>query len=133
STGYNEFFSINFNNPASYGSFYAVREAKSKKLVYGRALLDIGRNIENRTLIAPNTVGKFTVSNALFSHVQVGVPLRSGWGLSFGLRPITRISYKIVQYGRVIEIPSGIPGDSTITLNEGDGGAYLASAGTGFR
>ncbi len=132
STGYNDFFTINFNNPASYGSFYAVREAKSKKLVYGRAILDLGVNIENRTLIAPNTVGKFTVSNALFSHVQIGVPLRSGWGLSFGLRPISRISYKINQYGRVIIPPGGL-GDSTITESTGDGGAYLASAGTGFR
>jgi len=129
STGYNDFFSINFNNPASYGSFYSIREAKSKKLLYGRAVLDIGVNFENRTLIAPNTTGKFTASNALFSHVQVGVPLRSNWGLSFGLRPVTRISYKIIQGGTVI----GSPTDSTSTLSEGDGGSYLASMGTGFK
>jgi hypothetical protein len=135
STGYNEFFSVNFSNPASYGSFYAIREAKSKKILYGRAVLDIGLNIENRTLIAPNTVGKFTANNALFSHVQVGVPLRSGWGLSFGLRPMSRISYKINQGGQVLSAtPPFLPtGDSTITLSAGDGGSYLASVGTGFR
>ncbi|HET6995774.1 MAG TPA: hypothetical protein VFI06_12370 [Chitinophagaceae bacterium] len=128
STGYNDIYSINFNNPASYSSFYAVREAKSKKLLYGRAILDIGLNFENRTLIEPNKTGKFTASNALFSHVQVGIPLRSGWGLSFGLRPVTRISYQIIQGGRVV---NGT--DSTTTLSEGDGGAYLPTIGTGFR
>lgn len=135
SSGYNDFFSVNFSNPASYGSFYAIREAKSKKILYGRAVLDLGINLENRTLIAPNTVGKFTASNALFSHVQVGIPLRSGWGLSFGLRPVTRISYKINQHGKVLSAtPPYLPtGDSTITVSEGDGGTYLASVGTGFR
>jgi hypothetical protein len=83
SAGYNDFLSINFNNPASYGFFQAYREAKSKKLISGRAILDLGINFENRTLIEPNNIGKFTASNALFSHLQVGVPLRSGWGLSF--------------------------------------------------
>jgi hypothetical protein len=135
STGYNDFLSINFNNPASYGSFYTIKEAKSKKILYGRAILDLGINFENRTLIAPGTTGKFTASNALFSHVQVGIPLRSGWGLSFGLRPITRISYKTIQGGKVLNaLPPYLPtGDSTVTLSEGDGGSYLASVGTGFR
>ena len=134
STGYNDFFSINFNNPASYASFYAIREAKSRKLLYGRAILDIGLNFENRTLIKPNTTGRFTASNALFSHVQVGVPIRSNWGLSFGLRPLTRISYKINQGGKVIDAVTHLPtGDSTNTLSQGDGGSYLASVGTGFK
>jgi hypothetical protein len=135
STSYNDFFVINFNNPASFASFLAIKEAKTKKLLYGRAVLDIGVNFENRTLIAPNTTAKFTASNALFSHVQVGVPLRSNWGISFGLRPLTRISYKILQGGQVLSaIPPFLPtGDSTSTLSEGDGGSYLASAGTGFK
>ena len=134
STGYNDYFSINFNNPASYGSFYTIREEKSKKTRWARAILDIGLNFENRTLIAPNTTGKFTVSNALFSHVQVGIPLRNNWGLSFGLRPVSRISYKTIQGGRVLDAVTGLPtADSTVTLSEGDGGTYLASLGTGFR
>src|SRR5437868_5680572 len=128
STGYNDIYSINFNNPASYSWFYAQKEAKSNKLLYGRAILDIGLNFENRTLIEPNNPGKFTASNALFSHVQVGIPLRRGWGLSFGLRPVTRISYKIIQGGRV---ENGT--DSTSTLSEGDGGAYLPTIGTGVK
>ena len=31
SAGFNDFLAINFNNPASYASFQAFREAKSKK------------------------------------------------------------------------------------------------------
>jgi hypothetical protein len=134
STGFNDFFSINFNNPASYGSFYTIREEKSKKTRWARAILDIGLNFENHTLIVPNTTGKFAASNALFSHVQVGIPLRNNWGLSFGLRPMTRISYKTIQRGRIIDAVTGLPtADSTVTLSEGDGGSYLASVGTGFR
>lgn len=134
SSSYNDFFSINFSNPASYASFQAIREAKSKKLMYGRAILDLGMSIDNRTLIEPGNPNKFTSSNALFSHVQVGIPLRANWGLSFGLRPITRISYKTIQGGRVLDAVTGFPtADSTLTLSEGNGGTYLASVGTGFR
>lgn len=133
SAGYVDFLSINFNNPASYGSFQVFREPKSKKILYGRAILDIGVNLENHTLIEPNKTGKFTSGNVLFSHVQVAVPIRSNWGLSFGLRPISRISYKIIQNETLHDPVSGLPIDSSSTLNTGDGGAYLASIGTGFR
>jgi hypothetical protein len=133
SAGYNDFLSINFNNPASYGSFQAVRELKSKKLLYGRAILDLGVNIENRTLIDPRITGKFTTSNALFSHVQVGVPLKANWGLSFGLRPMSRISYKLIKRERLFDSNSGLPIDSSVTTNEGDGGTFLASLGIGHR
>lgn len=134
SSSYNDFFSINFNNPASYGSFQAYRELNSNKIRLGRAILDLGLNFENRTLIDPTKPAeKFTTSNALFSHLQVGVPLKAGWGLSFGLRPMTRVSYKMYQGGHVIDAVTGLPGDSTLTLSEGDGGTYLASIGTGFR
>jgi hypothetical protein len=131
--GYNDFLSINFNNPASYGSFQAVRELKSKKLLYGRAILDLGVNIENRTLIDPRKAGKFATSNLLFSHLQVGVPLKSNWGLTFGLRPVSRISYKILKSERLYDPNSGLPIDSSVTLNEGDGGTYLASVGLGHK
>jgi hypothetical protein len=133
SAGYNDFLNINYNNPASYASFQAFKEQNSKKMAYGRALLDVGLNIENRTLKQPNSIGKFTASNFLVSHVQVGVPIRPNWGLSFGLRPISRISYKIAGGERLKDPQTGLPIDSAITLNQGDGGAYLASIGTGWR
>ena len=134
SAGFSDPLSINFNNPASYGSFFAVREAKSKKLRYGRAILDLGVNIENRTLIDPTKTGSnFKASNILFSHLQVGVPLRQNWGLSFGLRPVSRISYKISRSERLYDPNSGLPIDSSVTLNQGDGGSYLAAVGIGHR
>jgi len=133
SAGYADYLSINFNNPASFSSFYAGVERKSKKLATGRAVLDIGLNFENRTLKDPLKTGKFTAGNALFSYIQVAAPLRKNWGLSFGLRPISRISYKIIRNERLFNpLPPFNTIDSSSTLFQGDGGAYLASMGTGF-
>ncbi len=132
SAGYTDVFSINFNNPASYSFFQAGKELTSKKLVYGRAILDVGMNFENRTLREPNTAKSFKASNALFSHVQVGVPLKNNWGLSFGLRPVSRISYKINRYEKLVDPNTGNLIDSALTRYEGKGGAYLPSIGTGF-
>ncbi len=132
SAGYTDFLSINFSNPASYSSFQAIREQKSKKLTSGRAILDVGLNFENRTLRETSPPKKFVASNALFSYVQVGVPLKTNWGLSFGLRPISRVSYNIFRSEVLFDPNTGNRIDSAITKYEGDGGAYLASAGTGF-
>ena len=65
--GFSDFLSINFNNPASYSSVRAWKEAKSKKLQSGRALLDVGINYDSRTLKEPGNTEKFTASNLLFS------------------------------------------------------------------
>ena len=132
SAAYSDQFSINFNNPASFSSFQGNKELKSKKLSSGRAILDIGINFENRTLKEPVTSKKFQAKNALFSYVQVGVPLKQTWGLSFGIRPISRISYKMFNSQRIKDPLTGLPIDSALTRFEGDGGSYLASIGTGF-
>lgn len=132
SAGYTDFLSINFSNPASFSSFQAIRELKSKKLVSGRAILDVGVNIDNRSLREGNPAKKFSTSNALFSYVQVGVPLKSNWGLSFGLRPLSRISYNIIRNERLKNPLTGASIDSATTVYKGDGGAYLAHIGTGF-
>ena len=133
SAGYSEHLSINFNNPASYSSFQGNKELKSKKLGSGRALLDIGMNFEGRKLTEPATSKTFTANNALFSYVQVGVPLKQSWGLSFGLRPISRISYKMFRTERLVNpIAPFNTIDSALTRFEGDGGSYMASIGTGF-
>jgi len=132
SAGYTDFLSINFSNPASYSSFQALLEAKSKKLVSGRAILDIGVNVDNRTLSEPSSAKKFTASNALVSYVQVGMPLKNNWGLSFGLRPVSRISYNIISNQRLKDPLTGLPIDSASTSYKGNGGSYLASIGTGF-
>ena len=132
SAGYTDYLSINFSNPASYSSFQALMEQKSKKLVSGRAILDIGLNVDNRTLREQATAKKFTASNAFISYVQVGVPLKNNWGLNFGIRPVSKISYNIVLNERLKDSRTGLPIDSARTSYKGDGGAYLASVGTGF-
>lgn len=133
SAGYTDFRSVNYNNPASYGSFLAIREATTKKLQSGRVIFDAGINLESRTLREPNNISKFTSSNLLFSHVQIGVPLQRNWGINFGLRPINRISYKIARGKRLYDPNTGNPIDSSITTNEGDGGTYLVNFGTGYK
>ncbi len=132
SAAYNEMLSLNFNNPASFSSFQTDKEARSKKLKAGRAILDVGLNFENRTLKDPAFTQRFTASNALFSYVQVGLPLKANWGLSFGLRPISRISYNIRRRELLIDPNTSQPIDSALTSFKGEGGAYLASIGTGF-
>lgn len=117
---------INYANPASYGDFFIFKENNTKKISGGRAILDVGINLENRLLRQPNSIEKFTASNFLVSHVMVGVPIRRNWGLVFGVRPLTRISYNITKSERTAI-------DSQVTLNKGDGGAYLPTIGTGFK
>ena len=132
SAGYSDIYSINFNNPASYSSFLGAKELKTNKLSAGRAILDVGLNFENRKLTEPATSKTFSASNALFSYVQVAVPLKPNWGLSFGLRPLSRISYKMFNTQLLKDPRTGLPIDSAVTRFEGDGGSYLASVGTGF-
>lgn len=42
SAAYGDPVTINFNNPASYAYFQGMKEPKSKKLISGRALFDVG-------------------------------------------------------------------------------------------
>lgn len=132
SAGYSDLFSINFNNPASYSQFQAFKEERSNKLKYGRVILDVGMNFSNRKLIAPNTTNRFTSADALFSYMQVGLPIKKNWGVSFGIRPLSRISYMINQYARLKDPASGLPIDSAVTQFKGSGGSYLPTIGTGF-
>ncbi|HEX2607283.1 MAG TPA: hypothetical protein VHK91_07890 [Flavisolibacter sp.] len=132
SAGYADVISVNFTNPASYSSFFALKEKNSNKLQTGRVILDAGINIENRTLIAPNTTQRFTSSDVYFSYLQVGIPLRKNWGLSFGLRPLSRISYRINRVERLTDPVSGNYIDTALTQFTGSGGSFLPSIGTGF-
>ena len=133
SAGYADYTSINFNNPASYSNFFALKEKTSNKLQYGRVILDLGINYSTRTLIEPNTPNKFSSSELYFSYLQVGIPLRQNWGLTFGIRPISRISYLINQE-EILKNPID-PFDTisnSITQYEGNGGSFLPSLGTGY-
>jgi hypothetical protein len=112
---YSDFHTVNFINPASYS-----------KLKY--TTLDFGLDINSRTLRALDPPRKFSSSSPIISYLQLGVPLsmKKDWGMNLGLRPLTRINYKIERNERI----DGI--DSLNTLFEGNGGAYEVYAGTGF-
>ncbi|MDB5251440.1 MAG: hypothetical protein JWP27_609 [Flaviaesturariibacter sp.] len=120
------FLNINFNNPASYSGFQAFLENRSKKMQSGRVILDAGVNLESRTIREPNQAAKFSATDLYFSYLQIGIPLRRGWGLAFGLRPLSRIAYKVQQAKRLTGI------DSSLSEFEGSGGSWLPSIGTGY-
>jgi len=131
SAGYRDPQVINFNNPATYSSFLVATEPRSKKINSGRVVLDVGINIDSRTLRAPNNPQKFSSTNAQFSYLQLGAPLRKNWGMVVGLRQLTRVGYDILQTGRLIDPVTGLPVDSIATRYQGDGGSFLPTIGTG--
>jgi hypothetical protein len=131
SAGYADPFSINFNNPASYSQFLSYIEEKSKKTASARVLFDVGINYTSHTLREGNAPEKFTSSDILFSYLQLGIPVKKNWGLNFGLRQVTKIYYKINHFERLYDPVTGMNIDSAATNYNGDGGAFLASMGTG--
>lgn len=122
SAGYADYFSLNIVNPASLGT---VR----------KAIFDIGAEVDRRTLKSNNAPEKFTSTNTVISYLQFGVPIASkkmiekgnSWGVSFGLKPLTRVNYKIEDRGRI----NGI--DTLNTLYEGNGGLNQATLSTGVK
>jgi hypothetical protein len=132
SAGFIDLISVNLNNPASYSQFKTFLEEKTLKSMSGRVVLDIGTNFDNRTLKSTTGPEKFTSSNAIFSYMQMGIPIKNNIGMSFGLRPISRIGYHITRRERLFDPMTNKPIDSALTEFKGDGGSYLASTGAGF-
>jgi hypothetical protein len=129
--GYSDFQTINFLNPASYANF-------------GRTIFDLGTEADVRTLKSTSPAKKFTNTNALFSYLQLGVPIGSKkmakkdmfMGLVFGLKPMSRVNYKIQKSERIFfpAPPIGTGGsDSLVSLFEGTGGISQAYTGAGLR
>ena len=119
---YSDFQTINFVNPASYSRFGLQR-----------SILDIGIDINSRRL-SDNRGSSYTSNNAVVPYLAAGFQIKPAkakydWGLAFGLRPLTKVSYNIISGSR---IPAG---DTVITLNEGSGGTYQAFLGSaiGFK
>jgi hypothetical protein len=109
---------VNFLNPASYSKLRITS-------------FDLGFEAGSRTLTQVNNVNKYKASSAVISYVQLGIPLnrKKDFGMNLGLRPITRINYKIQQDKREI-FSSGLS-DSVRTVFEGSGGSYEVFAGFG--
>lgn len=125
---YNDFYTINYANPASYSYFQTFPMVNSRKISGGRALFNIGAEGQGRTLIDPNSQNRFTATNIYFSNVLIGMPIRKNWGIAMGLRPLSSINYKIQN-----NYPSRQGVDSSSTLYQGEGGVYLGSIGTGVK
>ncbi|CAN5296048.1 membrane protein [soil metagenome] len=124
SAAYADPLTINFINPASYASL-------------GYTTLDVGAEMTSRTLKSGTPIDKFTANNVIISYLQFGFPLLNGnkkalsknirWAANFGLKPYSKINYKIEQFSR-------IPGiDSSATQYEGTGGINQAFFGTALK
>jgi hypothetical protein len=111
---------VNFLNPASYAKMRITS-------------FDLGFEVDSRTLHQPDTTSKFRSVSAIISYVQLGVPLsrKRNFGMNIGLRPVTRINYKIDTRSRDKSASTGALIDSLQTINEGSGGSYQAYIGLG--
>ena len=116
------FQSINLNNPAS--------------LPYiNRTIYDLGADISVRTLKSNTSPAKYKATNTNIAYLQLAFPLTTdrmrkksiSWVMAMGLKPLTRINYKIEAASRSIGI------DSLNTLYEGSGGVSQANFSTGIR
>lgn len=105
---------VNFLNPASYAKLRITS-------------FDLGFEVDNRALHAAQSTEKFSAASANISYVQLGIPLsrKRSLGMNIGLRPVTRINYKIQQTTRPTT------SDSLASLYEGSGGSYQVYAGLG--
>lgn len=123
SAGFADAATINSVNPATYSNLILTT-------------LDIGAEYDGRTIRSTDPLGTFKSNNAIISYLQFGFPLLNGnkkaiknktaWALTFGLKPISRINYKISSLGK-------ISNDSTHTVYEGNGGVNEAFIGTAIR
>jgi hypothetical protein len=114
--------SINLSNPASLPWLDLTN-------------FDIGGEVDTRTLKSNTSPAKYKATNTLISYLQFAFPLTTpkmrkknvNWVMAMGLRPLTRINYKIESNTRAVGI------DSINTLYEGNGGVSQANISTGFR
>lgn len=137
SSGYFEEQAINFVNPASYAnlSYIAPSVIKQNGSALRKTIFDFGFEIDNRSLKQIDPAAKYSATNLIISYVQLGLPVKLRkankkgifLGFNFGLRPLSRINYKIASFERK-------PGvDSFGTIYEGTGGMSEAMAGAGLR
>ncbi len=122
SAAYTDPTSINTINPASYSD-----------LIY--STLDIGLEYDGLNLKSKTPQGIFKSNYGIVPYLEIGFPLLRGnkkaekhkisLGMAFGLKPITRINYKIGS--------STFSIDSSLTSYEGSGGVNEAFVGTGIR
>jgi hypothetical protein len=124
SAAYFDYSSINAVNPATY-SF--SRLSGEKKGQGGMVGLDFGVDIVTRRTLENTTGKKFKSNNGVINYMNIAVPIKKNWAMNIGFAPETRINYKI-------SISDRLPGiDSIRTIYTGEGGAYKAFIGSGWK
>ena len=111
-----------------------VNPAAPASLIF--TTLDVGIEYDGLNLKSKNPPGNFKSNYGIISYLQFAFPLLYGnkkafknkvsWSINFGLKPITRINYKILSAGR-----NAI--DSTESIYEGEGGINEAFVGTALK
>jgi len=122
SAAYTDFQTINFLNPAGYGSLT-------------NTVFDVAGELLSRTIKSNLAPSDYKTNNLLVSYLQFGVPIATksmqkkglSWGFGFGLQPVTRIAYKLREDYRISNV------DSASSLFEGFGGLNRFSIGTGIK
>ncbi len=128
--GYSDIQSVNFTNPASYGNLSYATPGYLRNTIF-----EFGAEVDSRTLKSLNPSDKFTSTNLIVSYIQLGMPVRLKklnrkglfLGMSFGLKPVSKINYKILK----LERKPGI--DSVASIFEGTGGVSEFNFGSGIR
>lgn len=114
SQAYGDPQSVNFVNPASYSNLILTT-------------FDIA--VEGGVRTIGNKDESFRSGIGSLSYIQLGVPLSRKWGLNLGLRPLTKVSYNVLQNSEktffdTLKMPVAYQ-------YEGNGGLYQVYAGTG--
>ncbi|MES2850386.1 MAG: hypothetical protein V4685_15110 [Bacteroidota bacterium] len=135
--GFSDNQTVNFANPASYGNFNYYEPSVMNRIAAtpSRTIFDFGFEINTRNLKQIDPAAKYTATNLIISYLQLGLPIRLRkankkgvfLGVNFGLRPLSRINYKILT----LERKDGV--DSIGNLYEGSGGVTEALIGAGLR
>ena len=107
--------SINFNNPASFGSIYMTT-------------FDLGLNVTNTTLKRETPSAKEKSTYLVPNYLVIGMPIskEKKMGMAFGLRPLTQINYSISE---LKILPN--TGDTLYNNYVGSGGLNQAFLGFG--
>jgi len=106
--------SVNFNNPAAYGSLYMTT-------------FDLGLDYTSNTLKGNNATTRFNSAYFVPNYLAIGMPINKlkKIGMAFGLRPLTQINYALDEL-KVLST-----GDTIYNSYIGQGGLNQAYIGLG--
>jgi len=121
-------FNVNLQNPAALGFLSNTKN-------FSNAIFDLGGEISSKLLTSNTSFDKYRSNNATISYFELALPVSTvkmekkgmTWAWCVGIRPVSRINYKIEQNSRISNV------DSINTLYEGTGGMQKANIGTGFK